>query len=349
MEKRAGISTNMSARRKVLLIAAPARPDSMERHLLEAFGEIGWQVEQFDCRRITGINHKFDHAANSLLRLLIREPERLREAALLKAIEKSEPDFVLVLLGSQLSPKTVAGIRKRFSIPLVAWCQDQLTTMDRQYLIGSEYDHVFVKDHYMVEFLRDMAGLPSVHYLPEACNPRVHRTVELSEADKEIYAAEVMTYGSLYYYRQAILSALTEFDLKIWGAKPDWLVDRLPGRHMGRSIFETEKCKAVQAACITLNTLHFGEIRSLNARAFEIAGIGGFQLMSHSQAAEAHFSIGQEIETFSSQGELIEKVRYYLCEPEKRAAIAAAGQLRAHSEHTYRHRIESILKTVSPI
>lgn len=115
---------------------------------------------------------------------------------------------------------------------------------------------------------------------------------------------------------------------------------------MGRGIYETEKCKAVLAACITLNTLHYGEIRSLNARAFEIAGIGGFQLMSHSPATSDHFVVGKEIETFSSRAELVEKVRYYLSRPEKRAAIATAGQLRAHSEHTYRHRIESLLKTV---
>lgn len=317
----------------------------MERHVLEAFREIGWQANHFDVRRITGITHKIDRAANSLLRLLIREPERLREAALLKAIDKTMPAFVLVLLGSQLSPKTAASIRKRFAIPLVAWCQDQLTTMDRQYLIGSEYDHVFVKDHYIVEFLKEMAGLPNVHYLPEACNPRVHRTVELSTADNKKYAAEVMTYGSLYYYRQAILSALKEFDLKIWGAKPDWLVDRLPGRHMGRGVYETEKCKAVQAASITLNTLHYGEIRSLNARAFEIAGIGGFQLMSHSPVVNDHFEVGKEIETFASRKELVEKIRYYLNNPGRRFEISAAGQRRAHSEHTFKQRIEVILKT----
>ena len=339
----------MNTTQNVMLIAASAGPDSMERHVLGAFRELGWRTGHFDCRRVTGFNPKINRAANSLLRLIVREPERLRESVLIRAIEEFEPKLILVLLGSQLSPKTVARIRKRFSVPLVAWCQDQLTTMDRQYLIGSEYDHVFVKDHYMVEFLREMAGLRSVHYLPEACNPKIHRTVELTAADRMRYAADVMTYGSLYYYRQSILSVLNDFDLKIWGAKPDWLIDRLPGRHMGRGIYETEKCKAVRAACITLNTLHYGEIRSLNARAFEIAGIGGFQLMSHSPVVKDHFVLGEEIETFSSRSELVEKVRYFLREPEKRAAIAAAGQLRAHSAHTYRHRIESMLKTASLI
>ncbi|MDF1553819.1 MAG: glycosyltransferase [Deferrisomatales bacterium] len=314
----------------------------METHVCQGFAELGWRIRHFDCRRLTGFHPRLDRAANSLLRLLIREPERLRETSLLRAIETTQPDLILVLLGNQLSPKTVAAIRARFRVPVVAWCQDAMVNMDRQYLIGAEYDHVFVKDHYMVRFLRDMAGLPSVHYLPEACNPHVHRTVELSDGDRERYAADVMTYGSLYYYRQAILTALKEFDLKIWGAKPDWLVDRLPGRHLGRGIFEEEKCKAVHAASITLNTLHYGEVEGLNARAFEIAGIGGFQLLSHSPVVEDHFVVGREVETFSSRKELVEKVRYYLGEPEKMATIAAAGQRRAYAEHTFCHRLQEL-------
>ncbi len=333
----------MNTRRRVLVVAGPIGPDSMEKHVLDAFAELGWHARHFDVRRLIGL-HSFDYAASALLRLLIREPERLRESALLRAIEKLEPDLILVLLGNQLSPKTVAGIRSRFAMPIVVWCQDALINMDRQYIIGAEYDHVFVKDHYMVEFLRDMAGLPSVHYLPEACNPKVHRAVVVSEADRARYAADVMTYGTLYYYRQAILTALSDFDLKVWGGRPDWLVFRLPGRHMGRGIYTAEKCKAVHAASIVLNTLHYGEIRGLNARAFEIAGIGGFQLMSHSPAVDEHFVVGKEIETFSTREELVEKVRHYLGAPEQRAAIAAAGQRRAYRDHTFTQRIKVLLE-----
>lgn len=334
----------MNPRKTVLLIAAPAGPDSMERHVLETFDLLGWRICHFDCRRLTGVSLKVDRALNAMLRLLIREPERLRESDLLRTIEAVEPDLILVLLGSQLSPKTVGAIRRRCPTPIVAWCQDHLVNLDRQYLIGAAYDHVFVKDHYMVAFLRDMAGLPSVHYLAEACNPKVHRTVALDRADRERYAADVMTYGTLYYYRQAVLSALEDFDLKIWGNQPDWLVDRLPGRYMGWGVFEEEKCKAVLASSIALNTFHYGEIHGLNARAFEIAGIGGFQLMSESKAAGEHFVVGKEIETYATRTELVEKVRHYLRVPDERAAIAAAGQRRAHGEHTYRHRIETILK-----
>lgn len=335
----------MSANRKLLLIAAEAGPDTMERHVRDGFDELGWGVNHFNIRRLTGLPPRYDHAANSLLRLLIREPERLRERTLLEQIEECQPDLILVLLGSQVSPKTVARIQQHFRVPIVAWCQDALTNLDRQYLIGAEYDHVFVKDRYIVDFLKNMAGLPSVHYLPEACNPKIHRSVELNEEDSRKYAADVMIYGSLYYYRQAILESLKDFDLKIWGAKPGWLIDRLPNYHMGGKIFETEKCKAVRAASIVLNTLHFGEIRGLNARAFEIAGIGGFQLMSHSSAVHDHFVVGEEVETFSSRDELVEKIRYYLNNPGKRSVIAAAGQRRAHSDHTFKQRIETILKT----
>ena len=50
------------------------------------------------------------------------------------------------MLGSNLSPKTVKKIKKTVKVPIVCWCQDQLSTLGRQYVIGADYDKVFLKD-----------------------------------------------------------------------------------------------------------------------------------------------------------------------------------------------------------
>jgi len=95
-----------------------------------------------------------------------------------------------------------------------------MTTLGRQYLLGSEYDAVFVKDRYLQDLFSRMIDSSSFHYLPEACNPQVHRTVSLSSEQRERYACDVMIAGSLYYYRQEILRLLGEFDLKVWVRRP---------------------------------------------------------------------------------------------------------------------------------
>jgi spore maturation protein CgeB len=88
------------------------------------------------------------------------------------------------------------------------------------------------------------------------------------------------------------------------------------------------------------------EFGGLNARAFEVAGCGGFQLITHSDAVARHFEPGKEIETFRNLDELRDKVRYYLDHPDERRAIAEAGRRRAHSEHTYTNRLKQMLDVV---
>jgi spore maturation protein CgeB len=218
--------------------------------------------------------------------------------------------------------------------------------MGRQYLLGSGYDVVFVKDRYMLELFSSMMRHTGTrfHYLPEACNPRVHRTVELTPDDQQRYGCEVAIYGSLYYYRQEILSQLGEFDLKMWGHRPSWLVDRLQHRRAGDEVVTGEKARVVRAARICLNPLHYAEVNSLNCRAFELAGCGAFQLITARDVLPEHFVPGIEIESFSSIDELVDKIRHYLHRPELTRDIAQRGQLRAHAEHTYERRVDDIVR-----
>jgi spore maturation protein CgeB len=251
-----------------------------------------------------------------------------------------------VILGNQLSPKTVARLRTVTRAPLVCWCQDQMTTLGRQYLIGSGYDAVFLKDRYLQSLFTRMIRSTPFHYMAEACNPRVHRSVALTDDEQRRLGCQVMIGASLYYYRQEILQQLREFDLKVWGYRPDWLVYRLQGRHGGREIVMDEKAKAMRAAQVCLNTLHFAEVDGLNCRAFEIAGCGGFQLVSAVPVLKDHFEPGREVVSFDSTDQLIELIRHYLRHPQEAQAIAARGQARAHAEHTYEHRLQQIFATV---
>jgi spore maturation protein CgeB len=200
----------------------------------------------------------------------------------------------------------------------------------------------------MQDLFSRMIRSTNFYYLPEACNPRMHRPLNLSEQDRKVYGCDVMIAGTLYYYRQEILQQLIQqldgIRLKIWGSRPDWLVDRLPERYMGRYVYGDDKVRAALGAKICLNTLHYAEVNGLNCRAFELAGCGGFQMVTRVPALSEHFEPDVEVVTFSSVDELIEKTRYYLCNPDLAAAIAERGRLRAHRDHTYEHRLTEILR-----
>ena len=346
------ISMNSYADARVLVVGSYAYPDSFEWHIADSLKNLGCAVELFHHgRSIAGAFGLAEKARHKAISLLIREPERRIESGLFRAIDVFSPTVILVVLGSQVSPKTMELIRKRTSARVVCWCQDQMTTLGRQFLLAGSYDAVFVKDRYMCELFSGMIRSTKFHYLPEACNPRMHRPMALSEADHKTYGCDVMIAGTLYYYRQEILQQLVQslegIHLKIWGSKPDWLLDRLPGRYMGRYVHGDDKVRAALGAKICLNTLHYAEVNGLNCRAFELAGCGGFQMMTRVPTLAEHFEPDVEVVTFADVDELIEKIAYYLRNPEAAAAIAERGRLRAHRDHTYEHRLSEILRIAS--
>ena len=330
---------------RVLLIGARLSADSMESHVLDALNVLG-------CTSAYASTALWIDAlgfvGNSLLykakHTLFREPERLTEQRLVKQAEGFQPDLILVLQGNHLSPKTVTLLRRRLKCPIVCWCQDHVGTLGRQYMLGAGYDAVFLKDRYMQELFSNTVKGTQFVYLPEACNPRVHRPLELTLEDRRRYGCDVMIYGSLYYYRQTILSRLDQFDLKMWSTAPAWLVNRLEKSSAGSAIVLDDKVRAVRAARIALNPLHYGEINSLNCRAFELAGCGAFQLITSKPVLSEHFTPGVELDAFRSVDELIEKIHHYLRHPEQAVEMARMGQIRAHREHTYEIRLRDLFR-----
>lgn len=62
-----------------------------------------------------------------------------------------------------------------------------------------------------------------------------------------------------------------------------------------------------------------------------------------------YFTIGVDLEAYSSMDELVDKCAYYLAHNEERKQIAKNGYERMSADHTYPHRIREMLKTLIPI
>jgi spore maturation protein CgeB len=323
-----------------------ASSDIMETHIVQALSELSVEYRYFPylARPLGGkLNRLFEYMRTDFKWLKSTPAERL----LVKAAKAFQPDLIFVLLGNYTSPATIRRVREATGAPVVCWCQDHMGTMARQYIIGSKFDYLFAKDQVMVDLFRRYTNMTEIHYLPEACNPKVHRPVKPTDEDMARFGCEVTTAATLYYYRSEILESLSDTDLKIWGPVPRFYDGPMRRFAKGTSVFTRDKAACFNAAKIVVNTLFPMEFGGLNARAFEVAGCGGFQLITHSEAVARHFEPGKEIETFRDLDELREKVRYYLEHEDERIAIAEAGMRRAHSEHTYEHRLRRLFDVVS--
>ncbi len=322
-----------------------ASTDMMEAHIVQALNELSVECGYFPFQtRPLGrrLNRAFEYMQTDFRWLSTTPAERM----MMNAAKAFKPDLVLVLLGNYTNPETIRKLREVTGAPIACWCQDHMGTMGRQYIVGSKFDYIFAKDQFMVDLFQRYMQSTEVHYLPEACNPNAHYPVTPSNDDMTRFGCEVTTAATLYYYRSEILESLSDFNLKIWGPVPRFYDGPMRKFATDKSVFVRDKAACFNAAKVVVNTLFPMEFGGLNARAFEVAGCGGFQLITQSDAVARHFEPGKEIETFRDLHELRDKIRYYLSHDKERRIIAEAGRLRAHTEHTYAKRLKYILNTV---
>ena len=108
----------------------------------------------------------------------------------------------------------------------------------------------------------------------------------------------------------------------------------------------TEMPKVFHLSKINLNMTIKPIQTGLPLRIFDILGCGGFLLTNYQSETTEHFTIGNDLETYSSMDELIEKVDFYLNHDDLRKKIANNGYEKVKKMHTYQHRITDMLRLI---
>jgi spore maturation protein CgeB len=104
--------------------------------------------------------------------------------------------------------------------------------------------------------------------------------------------------------------------------------DELKAKVIDRSVWGVQLHQLLFSSKIVLNITrsHFyGAETGINLRIFEALAAGAFLLTDYCDELTELFVVGEEIEVFRSSDELVEKVDYYLANPEKRLEIARRG------------------------
>ena len=279
---------------------------------------------------------------NSLIRFSSKFEQKIYRS-LIKIAIQNKPDLILVTYNN-IPPKVIKIIKDLIKLKIVLWFPDHLSNLDRQYVFQSNYDAVFFKDPFMVKKFKDKLEL-NVYYLPEAFNPIWHKKINLSQEDIEKYGCDLTIASNMYPYRARLLDQFANYNFKIWGDKfPAWLNTPLNKCHQNDFVTEISKSKAFNAAKIVLNTLHYSEIEGVNCRFFEIIGCGGFQIVDWNPTLNDLAIPDEEVVTFKTRSDLKEKVDYFLNHPKERKIIADKAYKRAQKEHTYKKRLDKLIK-----
>ena len=336
-----------------VLIIGKFYADAFALHIAETLEAMGHEVVRFE----SGVKYKTKGSVLSKRWTQVKSTV-YELAKQFQIAQRSETRQLLSVAGRQaidltivchdfLRPAQMRSLKNETRSPVVLWFPDHIANFQRSFFLNAEYDALFFKDPYIVHRLNQTLST-RIYYLPECCNPRYHKTCELSPRDWEIYGCEIATAGNLYPYRGAFFSQLNGYEIKIWGSLPPlWMdVSLIEPMLQKKYVANEEKSKAFRAAKIVVNNIQPAEVWGINARAFEIAGAGGFQLIDWRPGIEQLFREDEELVTFSSMKDLKNKIEYYLPREDERRKIAWRAQGRAHLEHTYEKRMEVLLRTV---
>lgn len=140
-----------------------------------------------------------------------------------------------------------------------------------------------------------------------------------------------------------LLSQEYEVDLYTYEETPKlWKV-----RNRGTAEVMEEAPKIYRCAKINLNISLKSILTGIPLRAFEIMGSGGFLLSNYQREYEEYSCNGVDYVYYMDYEDLMEKVEYYLSHEKERKEIAKNGYENVKANHTYRNRVDAIMKIIS--
>jgi spore maturation protein CgeB len=355
--ERLGTRALLAGLRLRILVVSPVAGGSypITFYCARALGELGHDVRVLDlapfAAGMDALPRFSDKAA--ACKLVQSAFGRFLATGIVAAVESAQPDLVLFMAQAPVDAALLHEVGQRGALRAFWFVEDhRLFPYWRE--VAPACDHFFViQQGEFLDGLRRTTG-GRTHYLPLAADPSVHRPLALSAAERAEWGAPVGFVGAGYRNRRLAFRPLLEQGLRIWGT--EWggagIVEAAVQRG-GARIGTEDSVRIFNATTVNLN-LHSstwvdgvdprGDF--VNPRTFELAACGAFQLTDTRALLPSCFEPGREIVTFDDAAALPDLVREWLAKPAARMAVAAAARQRVLAEHTYRHRMTTLLETV---
>jgi spore maturation protein CgeB len=262
---------------------------------------------------------------------------------LLAQVEEFDPDVIYVQDLASLWPGVRRRLRRRQGL-LVAQIASAAPADEALH----DCDLVITSFPHWVERLRSR-GI-DCEYLPLAFDERTREDIE--PRDKRPHPLSFV--GTLQpdtYSRGAhatLEEACAQLPVAVWGSGADALPSGSPilrdyrGEAWGEAMY-----RVLANSRVTLNRHNdVAEGNANNMRLFEATGMGAVLLTEAAPNLEEFFEPGKEVVAYRGPADLVKQARRLLENDDERRRIAAAGQRRTLTDHTYSQRIPRVAELV---
>ena len=145
------------------------------------------------------------------------------------------------------------------------------------------------------------------------------------------------------YWRHEVVASLAPMGAQVWGDTGWRGLERHGVVYRGFAGHTRDLGGIYCAAQVNVDIGRIYQADIVTMRVFDVLACGGFLIAAWSEGLGELFELGDEIETWKSLPELVEKTRYYLDHPDARRQLAERGRARVLQDHTVRRRIHDML------
>jgi len=146
------------------------------------------------------------------------------------------------------------------------------------------------------------------------------------------YKYDVVFVGTYNTERARIIGLLKDHEINLVCFGTGWKND---------PVFADKLVSIYQESKIVLNLTRIGD--GFSVRVFQAMATGAFMLSEYCVDLEKVFKRETHLDWFRDETELVEKIKMYLNESEKRRSIAEQGAERVHKNHTWKHVMQDIV------
>lgn len=267
------------------------------------------------------------------------------------------PELALTLVGFKLPLQMVQWLKKQ-QVKTAVWFTEDPYFMDRTQVLSQYFDFVFTIDSAAFEFYINN-GHMNAYQFPLATEPQVFRPKQVAAK----YRSDICLVGFPYPDRIQLIQFLlqnTPYKIKVVGkwTNPLFRFRSNPKLMIHEGWVEPSVvADFYNGAKIVLNTHRPFNLRqnqnklgiigkSINNRTFDIAACSSFQLIEFKEDLLKYFLEDEEMVSFKSNQELVQKIDFYLKFEEERQLIADNAKNRVLKEHTFEHRLKKMLDLI---
>ena len=216
-----------------------------------------------------------------------------------------------------------------------------LTNIKNEFLYKKELDTIIAESaHELLQNPKSDVHALLALYAQKYCVPL------FTDTRNATWLATLTIHTASMLKRKAVIQALIPQGIETFGDPAEW--HNLVGPNLVAHpsiVYGKDLAHLYSQTAININITSCQMPCAVNQRVFDAPASGGFLLTDNQSDIQELFSdYNNEVAVYSGTQELLDKVEYYIKNPNIRHAIVCAAHKRILSCHTYAHRITELEK-----